>query len=91
MIEENFDTKFETTLSKLDKMTRPVKQLNQKRASNQQAFIEALIEWVDLMSVSFRSVNHPLFQEMLQCPNPDFSVPVHNRLERHIMRLSEVY
>jgi hypothetical protein len=62
MIEETFDAKFETIVSELDKMTELVKQSSQKRPLNQRVFIEALVEWIAVKSVSFRSVSHPLFQ-----------------------------
>jgi hypothetical protein len=42
-------------------------------------------------SISFRSVNHPLFREIVQCANPDFSVPVYNTLKPHIKRLADAY
>jgi hypothetical protein len=63
MIEEKFDTKLETNLSELDKMTELVKQPSQKCPSNQRAFIEALIEWIAVKSIYFRLVTHPLFLE----------------------------
>jgi FKBP-type peptidyl-prolyl cis-trans isomerase (trigger factor) len=91
MIEEKFDGKLERILSKLEKMNELVKELSQKRPSNQRAFIESLIEWSAVKSISFRSVNHQLFQEMVQRTNPDFSVPVDNTLKRHIKRLAEAY
>jgi hypothetical protein len=87
MIEEKFDAKLETMLSELDKMTKLVKQLNQKRPSNQRVFIEALIEWIAVKSIPFRSVTHPLFQEMVQRANPNFSAPVYNTLRHRIKRL----
>jgi hypothetical protein len=90
MIEEKFDAKFATTVSELDEMTELVKQPSQKRPSNQRAFIGALIEWISVKSISFRSVTHPLFQEMVQRANPDFSVLVYNTLKHHIKRLAEV-
>jgi hypothetical protein len=61
MIEEKLDAKFERIVSELDKMTELVKQSNQKCPSNKQAFIEALIEWITVKSISFRLVNHPIF------------------------------
>jgi hypothetical protein len=91
MIEEKFGAKLETILSQLDKMTELVKQQSQKCLSNQPAFIEALTEWIAVKSISFRSVTHPLFQEMIQHADPDFSVPVFNTLKHHIKRLVEVY
>jgi hypothetical protein len=44
MIEGKFDGKLGTILSELEKMTELVKQPSQKQPSNQQAFIESLIE-----------------------------------------------
>jgi hypothetical protein len=44
-----------------------------------------------MKSISFRSVNHPLFQEIVQSANHDISVPVHNTLKYNIKRLAEVY
>jgi hypothetical protein len=91
MIEEKFDNKLETILSELEKMTELVERLSQKRPSNQRAFIESLIEWIAVKSISFRSVYHPLFQEIVQRAHPDFSVPVYNTLNDHIKRLAQVY
>jgi hypothetical protein len=91
MTEAKFDERLETVVSELNRMTELVKQPRQQRPSNQQGFIEALIEWIAMKSISFRSVAHALFQEMVQHPNPDFSVPVYNTLKHHIKRLVEVY
>jgi hypothetical protein len=91
MIEEKFHTKFETILLELDRMTEVMKQPNQERTSNQRAFIEALIEWIAVKSISFRSVTHALFQEMVQRAHPDFSVPVYNTLKHHIKCLAKEY
>jgi hypothetical protein len=66
-----------------------VKQPGKKHQSYQQAFIEAMIEWVAVESISFPSVNHPLLREMIQRDNPDFYVPVHNALRPHIKRLAD--
>jgi hypothetical protein len=71
-------------------MTELVKQPSQKGPSNQRAFLEVLIEWIAVKSISFRSVTHPLFQEMVQCVSPDFLVPA-KTLKHHIKRLAEVY
>jgi hypothetical protein len=90
MIEEKFHAKLETIPSELDKMTELVKQPTQKRPSNQRAFIEALIEWIAVKSISFCSVTLPLFQEMVQRANPDFSVPVYNTPKHHFKRLTEI-
>jgi hypothetical protein len=78
-------------MSELEKMTFAVKQPSKKHLSDQQAFIEALIEWVAVESISFPSVNHPLLREMVRCANPDFSVPVYNTLRPHIKRLADAY
>jgi hypothetical protein len=67
------------------------KQPSHKCPSNQRAFIEALIEWIAAKSISFRSANHPVFREMVQPANPDFSMPVYNALKYHFKRLAEVY
>jgi hypothetical protein len=91
MIKEKFDEKPETILSELEKITELVNQPSQKRLSNQRAFIESLIEGFPVKPISLRSVNNPLFQEMIQRANPDFSVPVDNTLKLHIKRLAEVF
>jgi hypothetical protein len=91
VMEDEFGEKLERIMSELEKMTLTVKQPSKKRPSGQRAFIEALIEWVAVMSVSFRSVNHPLFREMVRCANPDFSVPLYNTLKPHIKRLAAAY
>jgi hypothetical protein len=70
---------------------RLVKQPSQRRPSNRRAFIETLIQCIAVKLISFRSVNHPLFQQMVQRANSDFSVPVHKTLKYHIKRLAEVY
>jgi hypothetical protein len=44
-----------------------------------------------MKSISFRSVNHPLFMEMLRRVHPDFSVPAYNTLRPHIKRLADAY
>jgi hypothetical protein len=54
MIKEKLDEKLETILSEVEKMTELVNQPSQKRPSNQRAFIESLIEWVAVKSISFR-------------------------------------
>jgi hypothetical protein len=41
-------------------------------------------------SISFRSIDHPLFKEIVQRANPDFSVSVYNPLKHHIKCLAEV-
>jgi hypothetical protein len=68
-----------------------MKQPNKKHPSDQRAVIEALIEWVAVKSISFRLISHPVFREIIQRANPDFSVPVNNTLKRHINCLAEVY
>jgi hypothetical protein len=89
VIEDEFGEKLERIMSELEEMTERVKQPSKKHLSGQQPFIEALIEWVAVKSISFRSVNHPLFREMVRRANPDFSVPVHNTLKPHIKRLAD--
>jgi hypothetical protein len=65
MIEEKFDEKLETILLELEKITELVKQPSQKCPSSQRALIEALIEWIARKSISLRSVNHLLSQEIV--------------------------
>jgi hypothetical protein len=91
VIEDEFGEKLERIMSELEKMTLTVKQPSKKHPSEQRAFVEALIEWVAVKSISFRSVNHPLFREMVRCANPEFSVPVYNTLNPHIKRLADAY
>jgi hypothetical protein len=91
MMEEEFGGKLERIMSELEMMTLTVKQPSKKHPSDQRAFIKALIEWVAVKSISFPSVNHPLFREMVRCASPDFSVPVHNTLKPHIKRLADAY
>jgi hypothetical protein len=91
VMEEEFGEKLERIMSELEKMTLTVKQPGKKHPSDQRVFIEALIEWVAVKSISFRSVNHPVFREMVRCANPDFSVPVYNTLRPHIKRLADAY
>jgi hypothetical protein len=50
-----------------------------------------LIEWIPVKFISFRSVLHPLFQDMVQHAHHDFSVRVYNTLKHHIKRLTEAY
>jgi hypothetical protein len=91
VMEEEFREKLERIMFELEKMTLTVKQPSKKHPSDQRAFIEALIEWAAVKSISFRSVNHPLFREMVRSANPDFSVPVYNTLGPHIKRLADAY
>jgi hypothetical protein len=91
VMEEEFGEKLERIMSELEMPTITVKRPSKKHQSDQQAFIEALIEWVAVKSISFPSVNHPLFREMVRCPNPNFSVPVYNALKTHIKRLADAY
>jgi (p)ppGpp synthase/HD superfamily hydrolase len=90
MIEEKFGNQLDTILSELEKMAELVKQPSQKRPSNQRAFMKMLIMWIAVKSISFRSDNCLLFQEMVQRANPDFSVPVYTTLKYHIKCLAEV-
>jgi hypothetical protein len=59
----------------LEKMTEKVKQSRKKRQPNQRDFIERLTESAGMKSISFRSINHPLFRGMVQFVNSEFSVP----------------
>jgi hypothetical protein len=91
VIEEEVGEKLEKVMSELEDMTLTIKQPSKKHPSDQRAFIEALIEWVAVKSISFRSVNHPLFREMVRGANPDFSVPLYNTLKPHIKCLADAY
>jgi hypothetical protein len=91
VIEDEFGEKLERIMSELEKMTPTVKQPSKKHLSDQRAFIEALIEWVGVKSIPFRSINHPLFREIVRRANPDFSVPVHKTLGPHIKCLADAY
>jgi hypothetical protein len=70
MIEGKSDGKLETIPPEPEKMTKLAQQPSQKHPSNQQAFIEVLIGWITVKSISFRSVNHSLLREIVQSPNP---------------------
>jgi hypothetical protein len=91
VIEEEFWEKLERIIPELGEMTERAKHPSKKHPSGQRAFIEALIEWVAVESISFRSVNHPLFREIVRCANPDFSVPMYNTPKPHIKRLADAY
>jgi hypothetical protein len=91
VMEEGFGEKLERIMSELEKMTLTVKQPSKKYPSDQQAYIEALIEWVAVKLISFRSVNHPLFRGMVRCANPDFSVPLYNALRPQMKCLADAY
>jgi hypothetical protein len=91
VMEEEFGEKLERIMSELEKMTLTVKQPSKKHPPDQRAFIEALIEWVAVESISFPSVNHQLFREMVRCAKADFSVPVYNTLKPYIKRLADAY
>jgi hypothetical protein len=90
-IREVLDGNLERILSELQKMSEKVNQPSMKHQSDQRAFIENLIEWVAVKSISFRSMSHPLFRDMIQVVNPDFSVPVYNTLRPYIKRLADLY
>jgi hypothetical protein len=90
-MEEEFGEKLERIISELEKMILTVKHPSKKHPSDQRAFIEALIGWVAVESISLRLVNHPLFREMVRRANPDFSVPVYNTLRPHIKHLADAY
>jgi hypothetical protein len=89
-VTEGFDGKLETILLKLEKMNQLVKQPSKKHLSDQRAFIEALIEWVAVKSIDFRSASDSLFREMIQHANPDFSVSVYNTLGLRVNLLPDV-
>jgi hypothetical protein len=91
VIREALESDYERILSELEKMTEKVNRLNKKRQSDQRAFIEKLIEWIAVKSISFGSISHPLFRDMIQLVNPDFSVPLYNTLRRHVKRLADLY
>jgi uncharacterized protein YegL len=91
MIEEQFDEDLETILSELETITELVKRPSENRPLNQRAFIEWLTQRIAVKLISFRSVSHPLFQEIVQCANSDFSWPVYTTLKHHIKRLAEVH
>jgi hypothetical protein len=91
VIEDEFGEKLERIMSELEKMTLAVKRPSKKYPSGQRAFIEALIEWIAVKSISFPSVNHPLFREIVRRANPDFSVPLYYTLKPHIKRLADAY
>jgi hypothetical protein len=77
-------------LSELEKMPQLMKPPSTKYSSDQRAFIEALVEWFAVKSMSFRSVNHPLFRETIQHANSDFFVIVDNKLRLHAKPLADV-
>jgi hypothetical protein len=72
-------------------MTHFLKHPIKKHPSDQETFIEAPIEWVIVKLIYFRSVNHPLFREILHRADPDFFVLMHNALGPHIKRLADLY
>jgi hypothetical protein len=85
-IREALESDFERILLEQDKITEKVSRPIKKRQSDQRAFIEMLIEWVAVKSISFRSISHPLFRDMIQVINPDSSVPVYDTPRPHIKR-----
>jgi hypothetical protein len=90
-MEEEFGEKLERIMSELEKRTLTVKHPSKKHSSGQRVFIGALIEWVAVKSISFRSVNHLLFRETDRRADSDFSVSVNNTLKPHIKRLADAY
>jgi hypothetical protein len=90
-IRESLYGTFERILSKVEKMVEKVNQPSKKRQSDQRPFIEKLIEWVAVKSISFRAISHLLFRDMVQRVNPDFSVAVYTTLCSHIKHLADVY
>jgi hypothetical protein len=91
VMEEKFGEKLENIMSELEKMRLTVKQPSKKHSSDQRTFIEVLMEWNAVKSISFGSVNHPLFREMVRRANFDFSVPLYNTLRPHIEHLADTY
>jgi hypothetical protein len=87
---ERFDGKFERISPELKKMTQLMKQPSKKYPSDQRVCILAVIECVALKSISFHSINRTLFREMLECADPDLSVPVYDTLRPHIKHLVDV-
>jgi hypothetical protein len=81
----------ERIMSELEEMTELVKHPSKKHPSDQRTFIEGLIEWVAVKSISFCSINHPLFREMIWPAKPHFSVTVDNTPKPHIKRLADAY
>jgi archaellum component FlaC len=75
-IKEALDGDFQKILSELEKIAEKVNQPSKKHQSDQRTFIEKLIDWVAMKSISFRSISHPVFRDMIQLFNPNFSVPV---------------
>jgi hypothetical protein len=67
---------FKQIPSELEKMTKKMKQSSKKCQPDQRDFIERLIEWAGMKSISFRSINHPLLREMVPFVNSEFSVSV---------------
>jgi hypothetical protein len=64
-IREVLEGDFERILSELENKTEKVNGPSKKRQSDQRTFIEKLIKWVALKSISFRSISHPLFRDMI--------------------------
>jgi hypothetical protein len=91
VMEEEFGERLERIISELEEMAELAKQPSKKHPSGQRAFIEALIGWVAVKSISFRSANRPWFREMIRRANPGCSVPVYDTLRPHIKRLADAY
>jgi hypothetical protein len=72
-------------------MTEKVNRPSKKRQSDQRTFIEKLIESLAVKSISFRSIIHPLFRDMIQLMKPDFSAPVSSAPKPHIKGLADLY
>jgi hypothetical protein len=56
-------------------MIELVKRPSRKHWSDQRVFIETLIEWVAVKSISLRSTRHPLFKQRTPRAHHDFYVP----------------
>jgi hypothetical protein len=68
---EGFDSDLRRILSELEKITEKRKEPSQKRRPDRRACAGGLIEWVAVKWISIRSINHPLFREMVQLVNLD--------------------
>jgi hypothetical protein len=56
-IAEGFDGMLEIILSELEKIAQLVKRPSKKHSSDQRVFIETLIKWIVVKSISFHSIN----------------------------------
>jgi hypothetical protein len=90
-ITQGFQRNPEKLLSELEKMARLVKQPNKKHSSNQRSFVQALIAWVAVKLILFRSINDQLFREMTQRMNSAIFVPVYRTLKPRIKALADIH